>query len=89
MFLFVVCSLMPIPIVPPLDIEKVNRELAQVAATTENCVFIDLVGPFTEQCLPITQPGFLTDNVHLSTRGYQVWAGAINRCLHELFPQDH
>jgi len=82
----ILCSLMPMPIVPTQDIEQVNRELAQVAAHTENCVFLDLVGPFNEQCLPITHPGFLADQVHLSTRGYQVWAGAIDRCLRQLFP---
>jgi lysophospholipase L1-like esterase len=75
------------PIVPVAQIEQVNRELAQVAADTPNCTFLDLVGPFTEQCLPITHPGFLNDHVHLSTRGYQVWADAINRCLQGLFPQ--
>lgn len=83
----ILCSLTPMPIVASQEIEQVNRELAQVAATTENCVFLDLVGPFNEQCLPITQPGFLADQVHLSTRGYQVWAGAISRCLTELFPE--
>jgi lysophospholipase L1-like esterase len=82
----ILCSLTPMPIVATQDIEQVNRELTQVAANTENCFFLDLVGPFHEQCLPITQPGFLADQVHLSTRGYQVWAGAISRCLQELFP---
>lgn len=83
----ILCSLTPMPIVPAQDIEQVNRELAQVAANLENCTFLDLVGPFTEQCLPITHPGFLNDNVHLSTRGYQVWADAITRCLQALFPE--
>ena len=63
-----------------------NRELAQVAAATENCFFLDLVGPFNEQCLPITHPGFLADQVHLSTRGYQVWAGDDQPLPPELFP---
>lgn len=84
----ILCSLMPMPIVSAEDIEQVNRELAQVAETVENCVFLDVVGPFTEQCLPITHPGFLNDQVHLSTRGYQVWAGAISRCLRDLFPEN-
>jgi lysophospholipase L1-like esterase len=83
----ILCSLTPMPIIAPQEIEQVNRELAQVAASIENCVFLDLVGPFNEQCLPITQPGFLADQVHLSTRGYQVWAGAISHCLTELFPE--
>lgn len=83
----ILCSLMPMPIVPSQDIEQVNRELAQVAAATDNCLFLDLVGPFTEQCLPITHPGFLADQVHLSTRGYQVWAKEIDRCLRQFFPQ--
>jgi lysophospholipase L1-like esterase len=83
----ILCSLMPMPIVPAAEIEQVNRQLAQVAADTPNCIFLDMVGPFTEQCLPITHPGFLNDHVHLSTRGYQVWADAIRQCLQGLFPQ--
>lgn len=83
----ILCSLTPMPIVPAPDIEQVNRELAQAAAHLDHCTFLDLVGPFTEQCLPITHPGFLNDNVHLSTRGYQVWAGAISHCLRGLFPE--
>jgi lysophospholipase L1-like esterase len=83
----IICSLTPMPIVPAPDLERVNRDLAQAAAAIPNCIFLDLVAPFSEQCLPITHPGFLNDNVHLSTRGYQVWAGAISHCLRELFPQ--
>jgi lysophospholipase L1-like esterase len=82
----ILCSLTPMPIVPAHDLQQVNGELAQVAAGIENCVFLDLVGPFTERCLPITHPGFLSDQVHLSTRGYQVWADAISGCLHGLLP---
>jgi lysophospholipase L1-like esterase len=81
----IICSLTPMPIVAVQDIEQINRELSQVAAAVDNCRFLDLVGPFHEQCLPITHPGFLADQVHLSTRGYQVWAGVISRCLRELF----
>ncbi len=82
----ILCSLTPMPAAPIQDIEQINRELAQVAASLDNCVFLDLVGPFNEQCLPITKPAFLGDQVHLSTRGYQVWAGEIHRCLSRLFP---
>jgi lysophospholipase L1-like esterase len=82
----IICSLTPMPIVAAQDIEQINRELEQVSAAVENCFFLDLVAPFNEQCLPITHPGFLADQVHLSTRGYQVWAKTIRRCLHELFP---
>ena len=82
----IVNSLMPMPIVAPHDLKQVNHELALAAAATENCHFLDTVGPFQEQCLPITQPGFLNDQVHLSTRGYQVWAATIKGLLHDLFP---
>lgn len=82
----ILCSLMPMPAAPLHEIEQVNRELAQVASTVENCTFLNLVDPFTEQCPPMTNPGFLGDNVHLSARGYQVWAGEIARCLERLFP---
>lgn len=83
----ILCSLMPMPAAPLHEIEQINRQLADVAAATENCVFLDLVGPFFEQCLPITHPGFLADQVHLSTRGYQVWGAEIARCLKLLFPE--
>ena len=82
----IVNSLMPMPIVAPHDLEQINRELAVAAAATENCHFLDTVGPFQEQCLPITHPGFLNDQVHLSTRGYQVWAATIKGLLKQLFP---
>jgi lysophospholipase L1-like esterase len=84
----ILCSLMPMPAAPIHEIEQVNRQLAEVAAATGNCVFLDLVGPFSEQCLPSTQPGFLADNVHLSARGYQVWAKEIDRCLRSLLPEN-
>jgi lysophospholipase L1-like esterase len=82
----IVNSLMPMPIVAPHDLAQVNQELAHAAASTENCHFLDTVGPFQEHCLPITHPGFLNDQVHLSTRGYQVWAKTIKALLAELFP---
>lgn len=84
----IVNSLMPMPIVAPHDLEQVNQELARAAAATENCHFLDTVGPFQEHCLPITQPGFLNDQVHLSTRGYQVWATTIKGLLQDIFPDD-
>ncbi len=82
----IVNSLMPMPIVAPHDLEEVNRELAEAVAATENCHYLDAVTPFHEHCLPITHPGFLNDQVHLSTRGYQVWAAAIKTLLAELLP---
>ncbi|MCI5165673.1 MAG: hypothetical protein D3903_06145 [Candidatus Electrothrix sp. GM3_4] len=60
-----------------------NNELQDVAKQS-GCRFLDMTGPFTEQCLPITKPGFLNDGVHLATRGYQVWAGAIKKHLEAL-----
>lgn len=82
----ILCSLMPMPAASVHEIEQVNQELARVATSIDNCVFLDLVQPFQERCLPITHPGFLADQVHLSTRGYQVWADAISQCLEQLFP---
>lgn len=60
-------------------VAAVNREL-RTAAESSGCRFLDMTGPFTEQCLPITRPCFLSDGVHLSTLGYQVWAGEIRKC---------
>ena len=63
-----------------LETEKINEELEDVAGQT-GCLFLNMTIPFTEQCLPITKPCFLTDGVHLSTLGYQVWANEIRRHL--------
>lgn len=82
----ILCSLAPMPAALAHEINEVNQKLAEVAASIDNCIFLDLVQPFQEHCLPITQPGFLADQVHLSTRGYLVWAEAINACLAQLFP---
>jgi lysophospholipase L1-like esterase len=62
---------------------QANRELHE-AARQSGCHFLDMTGPFTEQCLPVTKPCFLNDGVHLATRGYQVWAKAIKKHLEEL-----
>ncbi|MCL2340736.1 MAG: GDSL-type esterase/lipase family protein [Proteobacteria bacterium] len=83
----ILCSLMPMPAAPIREIEQVNRQLAEVAEATGNCVFLDLVGPFAEHRLPIGHPGFLADQVHLSGKGYQIWAEEIDRCLRRLFPE--
>lgn len=80
----ILCSMMPMPAASTADISTVNARLEEIAALTRNCTFMDLVQPFNQQCLPITQPGFLNDQVHLSTRGYQVWAGEIDTCLKTL-----
>ncbi len=65
------------------DIARVNRELESICRET-GCAFLDMVKPFEHYCLPITQPCFLNDGVHLSTRGYQVWAREI--AIHYHYP---
>ena len=57
-----------------------NRQLLEVARAT-GCEFLDLVAPFTDQCPPGGRPCFLDDNIHLSSRGYVVWAEAIRTHL--------
>jgi lysophospholipase L1-like esterase len=58
------------------SVQATNDELRDVAEQSK-CRFLDMTTAFTEQCLPITKPCFLDDGVHLATRGYQVWAQAI------------
>ena len=70
------------------SITAANNELRE-AARQSGCHFLDMTGPFTEQCLPVTKPCFLNDGVHLSTRGYQVWAGAIRKHLAALEEDRH
>ncbi|WP_339133348.1 MAG: GDSL-type esterase/lipase family protein [Candidatus Electrothrix sp. GW3-4] len=86
-------SLMPMRIqgLAEETITAANTELRDVAQRSA-CRFLDMTTPFTEQCLPVTKPCFLNDGVHLATRGYQVWAGAIKRhleALEENQPMDH
>ncbi|PID71475.1 MAG: hypothetical protein CSB34_07140 [Desulfobulbus propionicus] len=80
----IVCSLFPMSIVSPLELEQVNNQLQEVTEQVENCHFLDMVVPFNMYCLPITKPGFLNDQVHLSTHGYQVWAQTIDTFLQQL-----
>ncbi len=77
-------SIMPMSL-PGLSaqIAETNMELRDVADQSD-CLFLDMVPPYTEQCLPITRPCFLPDGVHLSTLGYQVWADEIRRHLKSL-----
>lgn len=70
-------SLMPmaLPGLPDL-VAEANKTLKKISIDS-GCRFLDMTGPYTEQCLPITRPCFLADGVHLSTLGYQIWAGEI------------
>ncbi|MCW5203572.1 hypothetical protein VU11_03230 [Desulfobulbus sp. US2] len=75
-------SLMPMQIrgLAQESITTANNELRDTAKRS-GCRFLDMTAPFTEQCLPVTKPCFFNDGVHLATRGYQVWAGAIKKHL--------
>lgn len=81
----IISSLMPMPVVPENELADLNDQLRDLTEQTEQCWFLDMVPPFTERCLPITKPGFLNDQVHLSTLGYQVWAEEIKSCLESIF----
>jgi lysophospholipase L1-like esterase len=78
-------SIMPMHVhgVPEETISSVNRELRSIVEQN-NCRFLDMTGPFIEQCLPVTKPCFMNDGVHLATRGYQVWAGEIRQHLKKI-----
>lgn len=82
----IISSLMPMSIVPTHKLDEANKQLQDITKQTENCFFLDMVPPFNEKCLPLTKPGFLNDKVHLSTRGYQVWAAEIATCLQNIWP---
>ena len=64
-------------------IDTVNRELEHTAGKS-GCSFLDMNSAYATHCLPITKPCFMHDGVHLSTRGYQVWARAISEHLQSL-----
>ncbi len=78
-------SLMPMTTagLSAVAITDINNSLQHVARNN-HCSFLDMTRPFTEQCLPITRPCFLTDGIHLSTLGYQVWAAVIKRHIQAL-----
>ncbi len=61
-------------------IEEANRQLQQIAAATD-CRYLDLTGPFTSHCPTGGTPCFLEDGIHLSSRGYAIWADAIRSHL--------
>ncbi|WP_456386015.1 GDSL-type esterase/lipase family protein [Desulfolithobacter sp.] len=71
-------SMLPMALSCPArdDIVMVNQALESICREA-GCHFLDLVEPFTQYCLPITKPCFLDDGVHLSTRGYRIWAREI------------
>ncbi len=81
----IISSLMPMPVVPEHELAEVNDKLQDITEENDNCFYLDMVPPFEERCLPITQPGFLNDQVHLSTRGYTVWGEEIQYCLDTIF----
>jgi len=64
-------------------IDRVNLELREVTQES-GCSFLDMNEAYATHCLPITHPCFMEDGVHLSTRGYQVWAQEISRHLSSL-----
>lgn len=78
----VLCSLAPMSIIPQPRIHAVNRQLRALAAEVERCFFLDLVPLFTMPGPPV----FLNDQVHFSTRGYQLWADELRRLLQEALP---
>ncbi len=63
-------------------IEEANHRLRQIA-TAAGCRFLDLAAPFTSHCQPGTASCFLDDSIHLSSRGYAIWADAIRAHLEE------
>lgn len=61
-------------------IDRVNLELREITEEAD-CSFLDMKAAYSARCLPITHPCFMEDGVHLSTRGYQVWAEEISSHL--------
>jgi len=78
---------MNIPDLNRKTIDHVNQELEAITQKA-GCRFLDMDAAFTAHCLPITKPCFFDDGVHLSTRGYQVWAQKINNHLQHLKGSD-
>ncbi len=78
----IVNSILPMDI-PGLSrdtINRVNLELRQVTKESGS-TFLAMDEAYAARCLPITHPCFMEDGVHLSTRGYQVWAEEISHHL--------
>jgi len=80
-------ALFPMPAVPAHEIRQVNEQLADICTRT-NCRFIDAAEEFTTHCRPITHPCFHPDGVHLTNRGYTVWAEVLNRHLRSTADSD-
>jgi len=73
-------GLLPMPAAPGQDIGRVNGELASICMQA-HCQFIDADADFATHCRPITHPCFQPDGVHLTRRGYTVWAEVLARHL--------
>jgi lysophospholipase L1-like esterase len=75
-------AILPMDIAEPGTkiIREVNRQLRRVAESA-GCSFLNTDTAFNTYCRPVTHPCFHNDGVHLSTRGYQIWAREIDRHL--------
>lgn len=65
------------------QIAEVNRELRLLAAEFGD-TFIDLYPLFTEPGTDVLRQELTTDGLHLTARGYEIWAGVVAKHLSAL-----
>jgi len=75
-------SLLPVlfPWISNDEIVKMNRQLKKMAGE-ENVLYVDMHSLFLEREGRPVREYLLDDGVHVSEKGYRVWAGEIERLL--------
>lgn len=78
----VVQSILPVALHPEMNerIRSVNAQLQQ-AAEKHHAVYLDVFSAFVDTRGNATRDLLLDDGVHLSDKGYEVWAEVIERFL--------
>ena len=79
-------SLLPVlfPWISNEDILEINDQLKQMASE-EGLIYLDIYSRFLEERDGPVESFFLEDGVHLSGKGYQLWAAEIEKVIKNYF----
>jgi lysophospholipase L1-like esterase len=65
------------------EYEKVNRRLERLARRTSKLEFADVWSAMLDENGNVLQDVFLDDNLHMNTKGYDIWAKVLSGFLNE------
>ena len=63
------------------DYEKLNNKLKRLAKKTDNLEFADVWTPMLDEKEVVLQDVFLSDNLHMNQKGYDIWAKVLTGFL--------